>query len=195
LFALSAMAPVAMEVQAATPEVSTPVTSFVPMSPEDMFGMLLAAPFSSPLLPADAGEIVVSEWIDDSDSDLDNAVGGLLFGGSGEGEESSLGAMIVYHDEATAKDRVDPNSIQTDASTSVYALSIGGAEGMTVVNIDGVSESDDDFSYAISVVSSGFVVISGGAEGVAHDELELRSVAHVVALFDHYQRVVTSIQT
>jgi hypothetical protein len=195
LLTLSVAAPALVEVRAATPEVSTPETSFVALTSEEIFEMLLAAPFSSPLVPADAGDIVISEWIDDSDSDLDEAVGGLFFGGSAEGEEASLGAMIVYHDEATAKGRVDPEDYDPRSTMTVNAVSLGGATGLTVVEIDESDEFDDDFSYATTAVSAGFTVISGGAEGLPHDELELRSVANVVAMLDHYQRVVTSIQT
>ena len=196
LFAFSAVAPAMSDIRPGTPEASTPESSFVALSPEDVFEILLAAPFSSPLLPADVGEIVVSEWIDGSDSDLDGAVGGLLFGGSGEGEEASLGAMIVYRDEATAKGKVDPTAYESGASTSVNALSVGGTSGLAVVNIDDPGEVvSDDYSYATSAISSGFEVISGGAEGIADEELALRSIANVVAMFDHYRRVVTSIQT
>lgn len=196
LFALTAMAPVLSAARAATPEASTPVTSFVALSPESVFEMLLAAPFSSPLVPAGAGEIVVSEWIDSSDTDLEGAVGGLLFGGSMEGEEASLGAIIVLNDEVAAAARVDPNAYDTDASATVSALSVGGAEGVSIVYEDGSGEGDsEDNSYATSAIGSGFVVISGGADGIPYDELELRSVSNVVALFDHYLRVVTSIQT
>ena len=184
-FALSATALTLLEHRQVFAQESTPEASPVVQSPDEIFAALLAAPFSSPLLPADTGEIVVSEWIDEGDSDLVDAVGGILYGVAGEGNESTVGAIIVYRDQSLAESRVNLAAIDYEQSVKVMNVTVGGFSGMSIVDI-----LNPDYSFATSAVSVASSIVSGGAEGFPADELEGRSLAHLVALLDHYRRAV-----
>jgi hypothetical protein len=162
------------------------------LSPEEVFEVLLATPFQSPLLPADTGEVVVTEWVDDSDSDLDGAVGGILFGGAAAGTESSIGAMIVHRDEQTATDRITSVSADSGSQETVSDVKMAGFSGATIVLPSDDTSQPVNPGYAVTAVAAGFVIISGGAENLANEELETRSLAHTLALIDHLRRITAS---
>jgi hypothetical protein len=184
LLALTALPENVLSQTPATPE-GTPES----LTPEEVLEALLAAPFQSPLLPADTGEVVVTEWVDDSDTDLDGAVGGILFGAAAAGAEFSIGAMIVHFDPQTATERITSVAADTSDPNTVTDVKIAGYSGATVILPSDETSHPVNPGYATTAVAAGFVIISGGAEDLPNAELETRSLAHTLALIDHLRRV------
>jgi hypothetical protein len=179
LLALTALPGAALAQTPATPE---------SLSPEEVFAALLAAPFDSPLLPADSGDIVVTEWIDDSDDDLAGAIGGLTFGQAGQGFEAAIGAMIVYPEIQMASDRVNLAAYSPMEGDTARAVEILGYTGISLLS---PARTDDhvDEGFATVAIAAGSVIISGGAGELPDAELELRALANCIALLDHFRRV------
>lgn len=173
----------------ASTQVGTPEASPAWDNPDELFTMLLEAPFASSLLPGDPAEVVITEWVDDSDSDLDGVVGGLLIGGPGEDEAGMYGVIIVHPDPESALRRIGEVVAEVDAGTVVHEFGFGGSTGVTEVHPS--SGIGDDTGYAVSVITMGPLIISGGAEAEdADDEPAPRSAVHAIAIADHVRRTL-----
>jgi hypothetical protein len=157
------------------------------LSPEETFALLRDAPFASPLLSADAGEITITEATGESNDELMGAIGGLFF----EGSESPIGAMIVWPDDQAASDRVNLAAYSGFEGEIARAVEFGGYTGMSILSPES-NQGQVKYVHAKAAIAVGPVIVSGGASGVPEAELELRALANCIALLDHLRRVTAS---
>ena len=173
---------------------ASPEKSFVPLSPEVVLEMLLATPFQSPLLPAYASEATIVEWSGADDEDFRESLGGVALSIDPDDSDAFIGVISIFPDEAMARALVDPLIPESGSTPTDRRIEIGGAVGVSSL-FEAPSGLSDNLSYAFSTVSTSFAVIAGAAWGESVVGLEMSSVANLVATLDHFNRVVTSIQT
>lgn len=178
----------------ATPE-ATSVT--VQSDPAALLDALLAAPVTTPLFPSDTAEITVVEWIDDSDSDLDQAVGGAILqtGEDDNGNFMGPGVYIVHESPDAARAVFDAQLADND---SVFTESILGYSGV-VSRSPGeakppaadIAPEDSTGSSLIAIVA-GMVIVSAIGEGGDQAANDVRALANLAGMLDHLRTVRAS---
>jgi hypothetical protein len=159
------------------------------MTPEQALELLLTTPFKSPLLPADAGDVTVSEWTDPDDEDFPGAIGGVVIATNPDDLDSFLAIVTIFPDEETARARVEPFTDRAVDSMNGKRVAVGGTTGLSTL-VEAPSGLSPDEHFAFSIVSTSFAVIAGSARDESIPGLEFRSIAYLVAAMDHFNRVV-----
>jgi hypothetical protein len=170
---------------AATP-VGTPEGTPIADDLEALLERLLEAPVETPLFPADTGEIRPSPWVDESDTDLIDTVGGVLMQ-TGQDENRNFvgpGVYIVYPDAARASLDEEIADAETDfegVEADVTSIELAGHPGVTIVEPDG--------TVTLAVV--GPVIASAFGDRHQPGDPTLRSLVNCAALLDHLQSVMS----
>jgi hypothetical protein len=180
---LAAWQPVAASqaTPAATPEgASSP--------PEALYQWLLSSTITSPLFPSDYGPLAIVEWVDDSDTDLDGVIGGLLVQDTtkGDADDAVIAACIVH---PTAESAIARLTATTDDETR--PVEILGRQGVWVQAGDysllGVVEG----SVIISAIgSSGEERAPDGPAVSTNGETDFRALANLAGMLDHMRMVL-----
>jgi hypothetical protein len=167
------------------------------IEPETRLEALLTTPVTTPLVPRDTPEVEPVPWEDSSDTDLDGAVGGVLFQTGQDVNDNPLvmATAIVMPDSDGAVSRLDgvgPEEMQDLYGLPFFAQDFGG--------------------YAVAVVRVGYLVLAGGAEGPDDDittgggsaevasptaasgsgRYHLRALANLAATLDHLEDVLAT---
>jgi hypothetical protein len=202
---LAAAAPLA--VTTARAQVATPASSddaptlsarVTAIDPEVMLEALLSTPVTTPLVPRDTPDVEPVPWEDESDLDLDGAVGGVLFQTGWDANDNPLvmaTAIVLPDADAAAASIADvnPDEIQVLYGLPFFAQDFG--------------------DYAVAVVRVGYLLLAGGAEApeeappIAHGgaagatpasespagtsgRYHLRAVGNLAATLDHLEDVL-----
>jgi hypothetical protein len=164
------------------------------VDPETLLSALREMPLTTPLLPADTPPVRPEPWDDESDSDLQGTLGGVLFttGDDGNGNPILVGTAIVHPDAASAAGVITafgeaPGDflglpwlvhVEPDFATSVvqvdYLLLVGGAEA---------------FDDAATPAPGATPVASTGPR-----PLDLRAIGNMTALLDHLDSVLAGLE-
>lgn len=174
-----------------TPD-ATPVTG--QPDPATLLAKLLATQVTSPLFPSDTPGITVVEWIDESDSDLDLAIGGAILqtGEDDNGNFMGPGVYIVHERAETARSVFDAQLADDD---SVFTESSLGYSGV-VSRIPGaatppgadVAPNDSPSSSLIAIIA-GLVIVSAIGEGGDQPANDFRALANLAGMLDHLRAV------
>lgn len=158
------------------------------IEPDQLFSRLVDSEVTTPLFPSDTGPIDVREWDDASDSDLENAVGGVLMQTDTDQNENFIGpgVFIIMRNVDDAAELLE--TVQTDRST-VKPTTIAGFPGFAIGETNDVGEGEMA-SNAVTLLQVGYVLISALADGPTDGSTELRSVANAIGLLDHLRTVV-----
>lgn len=205
---LTAAAPMAIttaRAEVATPEPggdATVIDRVTAIAPEAMLEALLSTPVTTPLVPRDTPEVEPVPWEDESDSDLDGAVGGVLFQTGFDDDDNPLVmATAIVADDA-------------DAAAARFA-EVGPAE---IQELYGLPFFVQDFGdYAVAVVRVGYLLLAGGAEAPEEDapivdgtaasatpapkphagasgRYHLRAISNLAATLDHLGDVLATLE-
>lgn len=181
---------------AATP-VASPAASFdsledalLAIEPDELLTRLVDSEVTTSLFPSDTGPIDVREWDDTSDSDLENAVGGVLMQTGTDQNENFIGpgVYIIMHNVDDAAERLE--RVRTDRST-VKPITVAGFAGFVIIATNDVGEGEVA-SNVVTLLQVGYLLISASAEGPADGSTESRSAANAIGMLDHLRTVVES---
>lgn len=192
--ARSALAQSSPGMPGATP-VATPAASFdtledalLAIEPDDLFSRLVDSKVTTSLFPSDTGTIDVREWDDASDSDLENAVGGVLMQTDTDQNENFIGpgVYIIMRNPNNAAELLETARVDR---TTVEPIAIAGFPGFAIVDTNDVGEGEMP-SNAVTLLLVGYLLISALADGPADESTEFRSAANAIGMLDHLRTVV-----
>lgn len=181
------------------PEGSAPLIDRVnAVAPDILLEALLTTPVTTPLVPRDTPDVDPVPWEDESDTDLDGAVGGVLFqtGWDVNDNPEVMATAIVYPD--------------ADVARSMLA-EVSQVEAQQLYGLPFFAAAFDD--YAVAVVRAGNLLLAGGAEApddadVSDDRpasdatpapafrsgrVHLRALANLAATLDHVEDVLATL--
>jgi len=161
------------------------------IEPDKLFSLLMTSTVTTTLFPSDTGTIDVLEWVDDSDTDLDGAVGGVLMQTGTDENDNFIGpgVYIVLRNVDDASERRQAMETPGPNRTAAKSITIGGFPGVTTVEPNDVADQSME-SSAVTLLQVAYLVIAGAANGPADGSAEFRSVSNVVGLLDHLRTVV-----
>jgi hypothetical protein len=183
---------------AATP-VAFPAASFdsledslLAIEPDELLSRLVDSEVTTTLFPSDTGPVDALEWDDTSDSDLENAVGGVLMQTDTDREGNFIGpgVYIVLRNVDDATERLATTETRDADPSAIKPVTIAGFPGFSIVASNDVGESEMELN-AVTLLQVGYVLISALADGPAGGSAELRSAANAVGMLDHLQTLVT----
>ena len=168
------------------------------IDPEAVLEALLSTPVTTPLTPRDTPEVDPVPWEDESDTDLQSAVGGVLFQ---TGRDVRDNPIVM----ATA-------IVHADAASATAALAEVGPHEMQ--ELYGLPFFVQDFGdYAVAVAQVGYLLLAGGAEtppetasagpaasvsptvASGSGRIHLRALANLAATLDHLEDVLATLDT
>jgi len=175
----------------ATPE-ATPVTG--QPDPEALLEALITSPVSTTLFPSDTPAITVMKWIDESDSDLDGAIGGVLLQTSEDANGNFMGpgVYIVHPGPDAARAAF---GAQLADNWDDEKLSILGYAGAISRDPGDSGPTDADFTaHASSLIAIvvGSVIVSAIGEGGEREANDFRALANLAGMLDHLRSVQTA---
>jgi hypothetical protein len=187
MFAMPSLARAGLASQA-TPE-GTPADES--LTPEAIYESLLASTISSPLFPADTGELVVIGWNDTGDDDLQGVVGGLLVQ-AGEGEDAPLtGVYIVHPSVDLARSRIESRLDGTGEFSGPFEMfGYSGAWQHDPGDPTG-HIVEEDSSYSLVALVVGTVIVSAVGDGGPRDANSFRALANLAGMLDHLRMTTT----
>lgn len=157
---------------------------------------LLDAPLTTTLFPSDTPAITVVEWVDEGDSDLVGAVGGVLLqtGEDDNGNVIGPGVYIVHPGAEAARAAFDA---QVADNTEDSPLSILDYPGVISRNPGDPGPSSADFpelASSLIAVVVGPVIVGAIGEGGEHGANDLRALANLAGMLDHLRLVQSAIE-
>ncbi len=172
----------------ATPE-ATPVSG--QLDPQALLEALMTPPVSTTLFPSDTPAITVTEWIDESDSDLDGAIGGVLLQASEDANGNFIGpGVYIVHpgpDAARAAFGAQLADSREDETLSIlgYAGAISRDPGDSGPTDAGIT------AHASSLIAIvvGSVIVSAIGEGGEREANDVRALANLAGMLDHLRMV------
>lgn len=164
--------------------------------PRALLEALLTTPVTTTLFPADTPPLTVTEWIDESDSDLDGAIGGVLLqtGEDANGNFQGPGVYIVHPGPDAARTAFDAH---LPASRDDGKQSILGYVGAITRDPGDSGPTGTDVRFPASSLIAmvvGPVIVSAIGEGGGRDANDLRALANLAGMLDHLRSVQASDQ-
>ncbi len=161
------------------------------IAPDELLSRLVDSEVTTLLFPSDTGPIEALEWDDAGDSDLEDAVGGVLMQTDTDSERNFIGpgVYIILRsvDDAAA---LLANTETRDANRStIKPVMVAGFPGFSIVATNDVIDPDMAVN-AVTLVRVGYALISAFADGPADGSTELRSAGNAVGMLDHLRTVV-----
>ncbi len=172
--------------------VATPASG--QMSSRALLDALLATPVTTRLFPSDTPEMNVVEWIDESDTDLDGATGGVILqtGEDDNGNVMGPGVYIVHESPEMARAVFD---IQLANDPGIATESILGFPGVITripgqVNPPGADVTSEEFpGSSLITIFAGPVIVSAIGDGGEPDANDVRALANLAGMLDHLRLV------
>ena len=158
------------------------------IEPDKLLSRLVDSEVTTSLFPSDTGTIDVREWDDASDSDLENAVGGVLMQTGTDQDENFMGpgVYIIMPNRDDAGELLETARVDR---TSVEPITIAGFPGFAIVDANNMGEGEMA-SNVVTLLLVGYLLISALADGPAAESKKLRSMANAIGLLDHLRTVV-----
>lgn len=154
------------------------------IDPQTLLDTLRATPVTSPLFPADTLPIEPEAWDDTGDSDLTDAVGGVVFNTGYDENDNFLGVGVaIVHPDAE--------------SASAAMIATGPVEQQALLGLPWFVQALQ--GNAVAVVQVDYLLLAGGADSAVFSEdsdamlVLLRSITHMTALLDHLDGVLADL--
>jgi len=175
----------------ATPE-ATPVTD--QPDPEAWLEALITSPVSTKLFPSDTLAITVTEWIDESDSDLDGAIGGVLLQTSEDANGNFMGpgVYIVHPGPDAARAAFGAQLADNRDDEKLSLLGYAGAISRDPGDSGPTDADSRNRASSLIAIVVGSVIVSAIGEGGECEANDFRALANLAGMLDHLRSVQTA---
>ncbi|MBA2470401.1 MAG: hypothetical protein H0V37_13435 [Chloroflexia bacterium] len=152
---------------------------------------LLDAPLTTTLFPSDTPAITVVEWVDEGDSDLVGAVGGVLLqtGEDNNGNFIGPGVYIVHPNPEAARSAFDAQLADNHEDETLSILDYPGAISRDPGDPGPPSADSAEPSSSRIAIVVGPVIVSALSEGGGRAANDLRALANLAGMLDHLRLV------